>query len=112
MPEAPAAARGFRITGNPTAATKSTASATLVMPAEAAVGTPASRSTSFIATLSRQRYAVRADIPGMPHRSRTCAAGSTCASTTASSRSTHICPWIWRTAHSSAPSSVTEAICR
>ena len=33
-------------------------------------------------------------MPGMPQRSRTCAAGSTCASTTASSRSTHIRPWI------------------
>ena len=52
-----------------------------------------------------------AEVPGMPHRSRTCAAGITCASTTASIRSTHIRDWNCRTAHSSAASSVTEAIC-
>ena len=50
-------------------------------------------------------------MPGIQQRSRTCAAGITCASTTASSRSIHIWAWKWRTAHSSAPSSVTEAIC-
>jgi hypothetical protein len=43
------------ITGKPTASAKSRASAVLDMPVEAAVGTPARRSTSFIATLSRQR---------------------------------------------------------
>jgi len=55
VPDAPAAARGFRITGKPAASTNSTASPTLAIPAEAAIGTPARRSTSFIATLSRQR---------------------------------------------------------
>jgi hypothetical protein len=51
---------------------------------DAAQGTPAWRKTSFIATLSRQGKAVRAEMPGMVQASRTLAAGRTCASTVAS----------------------------
>jgi hypothetical protein len=56
---------------------------------EAAVGTPAARSTSFIDGLSRHSHAVRGEVPGIVHASRTCAVGSVCASIVVSSRSTH-----------------------
>ncbi len=71
VPDAPAASRGLRITGNPTAATNSSTSATDEAPVEAAHATPAARSTSFIAGLSRHRKAVRDDVPGIVHASRT-----------------------------------------
>ena len=61
---------------------------------EAAVGTPASRSASFIDGLSRQSHVVRTDVPGMPVASRTWAAAIVWASTVASSRSTHTLDWM------------------
>ena len=93
-PTAPAASRGLRITGKPTAATKSRASR------DARRRRPRRRS-------ARRRGAAPPSSPpcrgrdrrcaprcrGCVQRSRTCAAGRTCASTTASSRSTHIRPW-------------------
>ena len=78
---------------------------------DCAHATPASRSASFIAGLSRQRKVVCTLVPGMPQRSRTRAAAITCDSTTASSRSTFTRPWIQRTARSTWASSVTLPIC-
>jgi hypothetical protein len=78
---------------------------------DAAVGTPAARSASFIEGLSRHSQAVRTDVPGMVHASRTCATGGMCASMVASSRSTHSRPCTRRTASMTARSSVTERTC-
>ena len=72
---------------------------------------PAWRSASFIAGLSRHSQAVRVEVPGIVQASRTCAAGMMCASTVASSRSTHSRPWMRRTVSSSAASLVTEGTC-
>ena len=73
--EAPAPLRGLRISGKPTCSANARASAALPTAAEAAVGTPASRSACFIDGLSRHSQAVRTDVPGMVHASRTCAVG-------------------------------------
>jgi hypothetical protein len=64
-------------------------SAALCAAVDAAVGTPAARRVSFIDGLSRHSHAVRTDVPGIVQFSRTCAAVIVCASTVASSRSTH-----------------------
>ena len=74
---------------------------------DAAVGTPAARSTSFIDGLSRHSHAVRTDVPGIVQFSRTCAAARVCDSIVASSRSTQTLSWIQRTASVIAPTSVT-----
>ncbi len=58
--------------------------------------------------LSRQRYAARAEVPGIPHRSRTRATGITCDSIEHSSRSTQVWSCACRTAHSRASSLVTD----
>ena len=108
MPDAPAPLRGLRMSGKPTSAANACASAALLTAADAAVGTPASRSACFIDGLSRHSQAVRTEVPGMVQASRTCAAGMVCASTVASSRSTHRLPWTQRTAAVMAPTSVTE----
>ena len=76
---------------------------------DAAVGTPAARSTSFIDGLSRHSHAVRTDVPGTPQFSRACAAAIVWDSMVASSRSTQTLSWIHRTASVSAPTSVTSA---
>ena len=104
---APAPLRGLRINGNPTAFANSRTWSALSAAVDAAVGTPAARSASFIDGLSRQRYAVRTDVPGMVHVSRTCATGRMCASMVDSSRSTQIWSWIQRTASVIAPTSTT-----
>ncbi len=80
-------------------------------PAEAAVGTPASRSACFIDGLSRHSQAVRTDVPGIVQASLTCAAGMVCASIVASSRSTHSLSCTQRTAAVMASTSVTERTC-
>jgi len=74
---------------------------------DAAVGTPAARSTSFIDGLSRHSHAVRTDVPGIVQFSRTWAAARVCDSMVASSRSTHTWSWIQRTASVMTPTSVT-----
>ena len=108
MPDAPAPLRGFRISGNPARSAKSRAEAADDTAAEAAVGTPASRSTSFIDGLSRHSQAVRTDVPGIVHASRTCAAAMVCASIVASNRSTHSLSCTQRTARVIASTSVTD----
>jgi hypothetical protein len=75
---------------------------------DAAVGTPAPRSASFIDGLSRQSHAVCTDVPGIVQCSRTRAVGSVCASIVVSSRSTQTLSWIQRTVSVSTPTSVTE----
>ena len=75
---------------------------------DAAVGTPASRSTSFIDGLSRHSHAVRTEVPGIVQFSRTWAAVMVCASIVHSSRSTQTLSWIHRTASVIAPTSVTD----
>jgi len=72
------------------------------------VGTPASRSACFIDGLSRHSQAVCTDVPGIVQASRTCAAGSVCASMVASSRSTHSLSCTHRTAAVIPPTSVTD----
>jgi hypothetical protein len=74
---------------------------------DAAVGTPAARSTSFIVGLSRHSHAVRTDVPGMAQFSRTWAAARVCDSMVASRRSTENRSWIHRTASVMTPTSVT-----
>ncbi|MEJ7704158.1 MAG: hypothetical protein WKF47_11005 [Geodermatophilaceae bacterium] len=75
------------------------------------MGTPASRSACFIEGLSRHSHAVRTDVPGIPHASRTLAPAIVCASTVASSRSTHTLSWMERTTPVIASASVTEGTC-
>ncbi len=93
--------------GKPTASAKARTCSALSAPAEAAVGTPAARSASFIDGLSRHSHAVRNDVPGMVQRSRTSAAASVCASIVASSRSTQSLSWSQRTASVITPTSPT-----
>ena len=93
--------------GKPTASAKACTSAALVTAADAAVGTPAARSASFIDGLSRHSHAVRTDVPGIVQFSRAWAAARVCASIVASSRSTQRLPWMWRTASVSTPASTT-----
>ncbi len=76
-------------------------------PVDAAVGTPAARRASFIEGLSRHSQAVRDDVPGIEHASRTWAAARVCDSMVASSRSTQPWSWIQRTASVMTPTSVT-----
>ncbi len=71
------------------------------------MGTPASRSASFIDGLSRHSQAVRTEVPGIVQFSRTWAAAMVWASTTASRRSTQSRSWTQRTASVIAPTSVT-----
>ena len=78
---------------------------------DAAQRMPAWRSTSFIAGLSRHRKAVRTDVPGIPHASRTRAAAITWASTVASSRSISRCCCSPLTTSYSRPSSTTDGTC-
>ena len=112
VPDAPAASRGLRISGKPTRGDERLAPRRpTTRRSTARTARRPSRSASFIAGLSRHRKAVRDDVPGMPHASRTCAAAMMCASTVASRRSTQTAPWIRRTASSSAPSSTTERTC-
>ena len=111
MPAAPAELRGLTISGKPTRAANACASSRSAAPVDWAVGMPASRSASFIAGLSRQSQAVRTDVPGIVQASRTFATGRMCASTVASSRSTHSRLWQRRTASNIAPSSTTERTC-
>ena len=106
-PDAPAPARGFRISGKPTSSANARTSASVEAPIDRAHGTPPARSTSFIAGLSRHRYAVRTDVPGMPAASRTRATGMMWASIVASIRSTGLTPWTKRSARSTCSSSVT-----
>ena len=108
VPDAPAPLRGLRISGNP-ASSANMRLRSAVTAAEKAVGTPADRSASFIDGLSRHSQAVRTDVPGIVQASRTCAAAMVCASTVASSRSTHSLSCTQRTACVSAGTSVTEA---
>ena len=89
VPAAPAPDRGLRMTGKPIRLTKSITWSALSAAVEAAVRTPACRSASFIAGLSRQSHAVRTEVPGIPAHSRICAVDMMCASTVASIRSTH-----------------------
>ncbi len=111
MPAAPAPARGLRISGKPTCSANACTSAALSAAVDAAVGTPASRSACFIDGLSRHSHAVRTDVPGMPCASRTCAAGSVCASIVASSRSTQTLPCTQRTTSVMRSTSVTDGTC-
>ena len=99
--------RGLRITGKPVSATNACTSDAEVTAAEAAVGIPAARSTSFIDGLSRHSHAVRTDVPGIEQFSRTCAAVIVCDSIVASRRSTQTLSWIHRTASVITPTSVT-----
>jgi DNA-binding response OmpR family regulator len=82
--------------------------AALSAAAEAAVGTPASRSACFIDGLSRHSQAVRTDVPGIVQASRTCAVARVCASTVASIRSTQTLSCTWRTARVIDSTSVTD----
>ena len=104
---APAPVRGLRMTGKPVSATNACTSAAEVTAAEAAVGIPAARSTSFMDGLSRHSQAVRTDVPGIVHASRACAAAMVCASIVDSSRSTHTLSCTQRTASVSTPASTT-----
>ena len=88
-------------------ATNACTSAADVTAADAAVGIPAARSASFIDGLSRHSHAVRADVPGIVHASRACAAAIVCASIVDSSRSTHTLSCTQRTASVSTPASTT-----
>ena len=110
VPEAPAASRGLTTSGKPTFSANARISARSELPIDCAQGTPALRSASFIAGLSRQRKVVSTLVPGIPQASRTRAAAITCASTTASRRWTFARPWMKRTAFASWPSSVTLPI--
>ena len=110
-PDAPAPAAGLSTSGYPTSAANRRTSSPERAAVDAAQRTPASRSTSFIAGLSRHRNAVRSDVPGMPHASRTRAAAMMWASTVASRRSTQTCRWSRRTTSYSWPSSTTEPTC-
>ncbi len=74
---------------------------------DAAVGTPAARSASFIDGLSRHSHAVRTDVPGIVQFSRTCATDMMCASIVDSSRSTQTFSWIQRTVSVMTPTSTT-----
>ena len=85
---APAPVRGLSTIGKPTESANACTSAAEVTAADAAVGTPAARSASFIDGLSRHSHAVRTDVPGIVQFSRACAAAMVCASIVASSRST------------------------
>ena len=107
VPSAPAPARGLRISGKPIAFAKSTASSTLWAAVDAAVGTPAWRSASFIDGLSRHSHVVRTEVPGMSRASRTRAAAIWWDSIVDSSRSTQTNPCAHSTAAFSWPSSVT-----
>ena len=98
------------MSGNPTCSANARASAAEATAAEAAVGTPAARSTSFIDGLSRHSQAVCTDVPGMVQASRACAAAMVCASMVASSRSTHSLSCTQRTARVRAATSVTDEI--
>jgi hypothetical protein len=111
VPDAPAPLRGLRMSGNPTASANARASAGLDTAADAAVGTPAARSASFMDGLSRHSQAVRTDVPGMVPASRAWAAAMMCASTVASSRSIHRLSCARRTAWASAAASVTDGTC-
>ena len=104
---APAPVRGLRISGYPIASANARTSAAVCAAVEAAVGTPAARSASFIDGLSRHSQAVRTEVPGMVQFSRTCAAARVCASIVASSRSTQTLSWIHRTASVMTPTSTT-----
>ena len=101
----------MRISGNPTCAANARASLALDTAADAAVGTPAARSASFIDGLSRHSQAVCTDVPGIVHASRTCAVDMMCASMVASSRSTHSLSCTQRTARIMAATSVTDGTC-
>ena len=101
----------MRISGNPTSAANACACAADDTPAEAAVGTPAARSASFMDGLSRHSQAVCTEVPGIVHASRTCAAGMMWASIVASSRSTHSLSCTQRTARVMASTSVTDGTC-
>ena len=74
---------------------------------DAAVGTPAARSASFIDGLSRHSHAVRTDVPGIVQSSRTWATAMVWASIVDSSRSTQTWSWIQRTASVITPTSTT-----
>jgi hypothetical protein len=111
VPDAPAAAGGFTISGNPSEAAKSRISLREALPRDWAQGIPPFRSTSFIAGLSRQRNAVWTEVPEMPQASRTCAAGMMWASTVASSRSTESFDWSHRTFSIMTRSSQTFGTC-
>ncbi len=110
VPAAPAPDRGLRISGYPTWAAKSLTWSAESTAAEAAVGTPASRSACFIDGLSRHSQAVRRLVPGMWQASRTSAVAMMCDSTVASIRSTHSLSWTHSTAACSWPTSVTLPI--
>ncbi len=108
VPDAPAPLRGLRMSGKPTRSANSCAPAAESTAAEAAVGTPADRSASFIDGLSRHSQAVRTDVPGIVQASRTCAAAMVCASIVASSLSTQSLSCTQRTARVMASTSVTD----
>ena len=111
VPDAPAPLRGLTISGYPTSRRERTRVAADDTAADAAVGTPAARSASFIDGLSRHSQAVCTDVPGIVHASRTCAVDMMCASTVASSRSTHSLSCTQRTARVMASTSVTDGTC-
>ena len=101
MPCAPAPLRGLRISGKPFSWANARTSAALSAAVDAAVGTPALRSASFIDGLSRHSHVVRNVVPGMPRASRTSAAAIWWDSIVDSRRSIHI----WSCAHCTASSS-------
>ena len=111
VPEAPAPVVGLTMSGKPTSDAKARTSEPDDAPVERAVGTPAARSASFMAGLSRHRKVVRTEVPGMPHASRTSAAVMTWASTVASSRSTQTLSCSQRTASTMRPPSTTDGTC-
>ena len=92
-------------------ATNACTSAAEVTAADAAVGIPAARRTSFIDGLSRQSHAVRTEVPGIVHASRACAAAIVWASIVDSRRSTQTLPCTQRTASVSTPASTTVDTC-
>ena len=94
--------------GKPIASANAVTVSALSAAVDAAVGTPAPRSASFIDGLSRHSHAVRTDVPGIVQFSRTCAVGSVCASIVVSSRSTQSLSWIQRTVSVITPTSATE----
>ncbi len=95
------------MTGKPTASAKAQTWAASSAAVDAAVGTPAARSASFIDGLSRHSHAVRVEVPGIVQVSRTWATGMMCDSIVDSSRSTQARSWIHRTASVIAPTSTT-----
>ena len=107
MPWAPAPLRGLRISGKPVSSAKARTSGAESAAVDAAVGTPALRSASFIDGLSRHSQVVRNEVPGMPRASRTSAAAIWWDSMVLSSRSIHIRSWAHWTASSSWCTSVT-----